>query len=369
MHKWGNFMLPGRTMIVGLILSAGLGASAQNVASVGAPASTATVVTTPAAVAAVPVVPNSPEVLPGNGLKQHPFLYCGEWNFVNPVQTIWIVRDGKPAWSYGIPYDIQFNGKKDFEELGDCALLANGNMLFSSRRGASIVTPDKKVVWHCDTPAGTELHSIQPIGLDHVLAVENGDPIRMLVINTKTDEVEKEVDVKAGNPKEVHPQLRRARMTSAGTFLVAHMDDSRVTEYNDKGEVVWNYATPSPWAAVRLANGNTLITGNARGYIREVNPKGEVVWSIDRKDLAGYKIGCIQDVVRLANGDTVFSNWIPNDVKDPAQWHTTAQLIEVNPAKQVVWALREWNNPALGPASGIQMLDQPGHVEDIPLHR
>jgi hypothetical protein len=52
-----------------------------------------------------------------------------------------------------------------------------------------------------------------------------------------------------------------------------------------------------------------------------------VVWQIDRKELAdaGYKLGCIQDVVRLANGDTVFSNWIPNDVKDPAQWHTTAQ--------------------------------------------
>jgi hypothetical protein len=74
-------------------------------------------------------------------------------------------------------------------------------------------------------------------------------------------------------------------------------------------------------------------------------------------------------VARLANGDTVFSNWIPNDVKDPAQWPTTVQLIEVNPAKQVVWALRQWTDPALGPASGIQFLDQPGHPEEIPLHR
>jgi hypothetical protein len=149
------------------------------------------------------------------------------------------------------------------------------------------------------------------------------------------------------------------------------MDDNRVTEYNSEGGVVWNYVTPNPWAAVRLANGNTLITGNSRGGIVEVNKKGEVVWRLDRNDLAdmGYKIGCIQDVARLANGDTVFSNWVPNDVKDPAQWPTTAQLIEVNPAKKVVWAMREWTDPALGPASGFQMLDQPGHPENMPLHK
>jgi hypothetical protein len=253
---WENLMSFGRILIVAIALSVGLGTSAQTTPT-AAPAPTTT----------APAVANSPEVLPGVGLKQHPFLYCGEWNFVAPEQTIWIVRDGKPAWSYGIPYDIQFDGKKDFEELGDCALLDNGNVVFSTRRGASEVTPDKKVVWHMDTPSGTELHSIQAIGLDHVLVVENGDPIRMLLINTKTNAVEKEVDTKAGNPKQPHGQLRRVRLTAAGTFLVAHMDDNRVTEYNDKGEVVWNYVTPSPWAAVRLANGNTLITGNARGGV------------------------------------------------------------------------------------------------------
>ena len=331
----------------------------------GAAAQTATT----AVPAAVPAVANSPAVLPGNGLAQHPFLYCGEWNYVNPEQTIWIVRDGKPAWSYSIPYDYVFDGKKDFEELGDCTLLSNGNVVFSSRRGATIVTPDKKAIWHLEARSGMELHSIQAIGLDHVFVAENGDPIRMLLINTKTNAVESEVDIKAGDPTQPHPQLRRARMTAAGTILVAHMDDNRVTEYNNEGGVVWNYVTPSPWSAVRLANGNTLITGNAKGGIVEVNKKGEVVWRLDRSDLAGYKLGCIQDVARLVNGDTVFSNWVPNDVKDPAQWPTTVQLIEVNTAKKVVWALREWTDPALGPASGFQLLDQPGHPENIPLHR
>ena len=49
-----------------------------------------------------------------------------------------------------------------------------------------------------DVRPGRELHSIQAIGLDHVLVTENGDPIQMRLINTKTNAVEKEVDVKPG---------------------------------------------------------------------------------------------------------------------------------------------------------------------------
>ena len=110
----------GRVLVVGTMMIAGLGAVAQTAPPAVPPA------------APLPAVPNSPAVLPGNGLAQHPFLYCGEWNYVNPQQTIWIIRDGKPAWSYSIPYDYVFDGKKDFEELGDCTLLSNGNVVFSN---------------------------------------------------------------------------------------------------------------------------------------------------------------------------------------------------------------------------------------------
>jgi hypothetical protein len=65
---------------------------------------------------APPPASNSPATLPGRGLTQHDMLYCGEWNFNEPLQTIWIVRGGKPVWSYSIPFHIQFGGKEDFQE-------------------------------------------------------------------------------------------------------------------------------------------------------------------------------------------------------------------------------------------------------------
>src|SRR5262245_30720517 len=77
--------------------------------------------------------------LPGRGLAQHPFLYCGEWQRQSTSdQTMYIVRDGKIVWSYTNP----LNG-----ELGDCSVLQNGNIIFSRQFGASEITPDKKIVW------------------------------------------------------------------------------------------------------------------------------------------------------------------------------------------------------------------------------
>jgi hypothetical protein len=321
--------------------------------------------TSPTAITAAPVsnpAANSPAELPGRGLAQHPFLYCGEWNHIQQQQVMWIVRDGKPVWSYSIPLNIVFNNKADIEELGDCTQLSNGNIVFSTRMGAAEITPAKEVIWQIINPPGTETHTAQPIGLDRVLVVQNGDPAKIMIINTVTNKVEKTIPIPVKNPGSTHGQLRRVRMTPAGTFLVAHIDLNKVAEYDSDGKEIWSYATPGPWDAVRLANGNTLFTGDAHGYIKEVNPAGTVVWSLDRSDLPGYTIGNIQDVQRLANGDTVFSNWVPNAVK-PEDWPTTVQLFEVTPEKKTVWALRQWSRPNLGPASGIQMLDQPGIPE------
>jgi hypothetical protein len=45
---------------------------------------------------------------------------------------------------------------------------------------------------------------------------------------------------------------------------------------------------------------------------------------------------------------------------------TVVQIIEVTPDKKVIWA-RDWKT--LGPASSIQLLDEPGVPEDGDLQR
>ena len=45
------------------------------------------------------------------------------------------------------------------------------------------------------------------------------------------------------------------------------------------------------------------------------------------------------------------------------------QIIDVTPEKKVVWALHQWKDPDLGPASCIQFLDEPGVEENGDLQR
>jgi outer membrane protein assembly factor BamB len=282
------------------------------------------------------------------GLARHPFLYCGEWqNRSTSQQVMQIVRDGKVVWSYTNPLK---------GEYGDCSLLPNGNILFSRQFGASEITPDKQIVWNYDAPPKTEIHTTYPVGPDKVLIMQNGNPAKLIIIHKASGRIEKELTLPTRNPDGVHGQFRHVRMTSAGTFLVAHLDLGKVVEYDAEGKELWSVPAPSAWAAVRLKNGNTLISGNQHGYVREVNPKGEIVWEINKDDLPGIPLLTVQEVSRLSNGNTLINNWAGS--RPIEEWPNIVQLIEVTPAKKVVWALRDWKT--LGPASSTVLLDDPG---------
>jgi hypothetical protein len=294
--------------------------------------------------------------LPGKGLAQHPFLYCG-----GPVPgaaspAIYIVRDGKVAWSYAVAAK---------EELDDCTMLSNGNIVFSRRWGASIVTPDKKIVWNYNAQPGTEIHTAYPIDRDRVLVMQNGDPAMLMVINILSGSTEQQVALDVKDAKNIHGQFRHIRMTPAGRYLAAHMDLGKVVEYTEDGKAVWSVNAPAPWAAVRLKNGNTLISGNQYGYVREVDRTGKTVWEIDKDDLPGITLYTVQEVSRLENGNTLINNW--NGSAPAAESLNAVQLIEVTPDKKVVWALRDYHS--LGPASSTQLLDEPGLAERRELQR
>jgi hypothetical protein len=146
---------------------------------------------------------------PANGLAQHPFLYCGEWqNRSIDRQTIHVVRGGKIVWSYTNPHR---------GELGDCTMLSNGNIVFSRQFGASEITPGKRIVWNYDGPPKTEIHTTFPVGKDKVLIMQNGNPAKALLIEKKTGRIVREQVLPTRSPDGIHGQFRHIRMTKAGT--------------------------------------------------------------------------------------------------------------------------------------------------------
>jgi hypothetical protein len=281
---------------------------------------------------------------PGNGIGQHPMLYVGE-NY----NRISMTNQGKVIWTY----DTQGGF-----ELDDIWLLSNGNVLYSHMTYIEEITPTKQVVWHYDPPAGSEIHTCQPIGLDKVVIGMNQDPNpKIMIINTTTKAVELEHTMPDGGGLPVHGQLRRMRVTANGTYLVAWISKGKVIEYDQDFKPVWTYSTPRPWSVSRLHNGHTLIQDETETTCKEVDQQGNLIWSLKKSEIAvpGAQLnGNTQTCERLASGNTVMLiHSTPGNL----------QAAEVTHDKNVVWALEDWKN--LGDATSAQFLDEPG-IPEVP---
>ena len=58
--------------------------------------------------------------------------------------------------------------------------------MFSRMAWAGEVTPQKQVVWRMAAPPGTEFHSLQPIGLDRVLLLQNDPVPTVMIVDSKS---------------------------------------------------------------------------------------------------------------------------------------------------------------------------------------
>lgn len=278
--------------------------------------------------------------LPGGGLSRHDMLYIGEGN-----NRMYLIRNGHILWT--------FDAGKGWE-YDDVWMLTDGNILFSRMTWAAEITPDKRFAWRMEAPEGAELHTVQPIGAERVLLAINAAPLpRALIINKRTGAVEFDHEIPY-DPVWPHGQFRRFRMTAAGTFLAPCLSMDRVVEYDRDFHPVWSYSIKSPWAAVRLKNRNTLITGEREGVTREVDPTGRTVWEFYLDELPEpWRLGGTQSCVRLDNGNTL--------VCSRGDAGCTPQIVEVTPDKKVVWVLKDWKN--LGPCTAVQVLTESGRPE------
>lgn len=312
--------------------------------------------------------------LSGGNLAKHPMLYIGEG-----YNKMFLITGGKITWTYATGPGNEYD---------DVWMLSNGNILFSRMAYIAEITPDKKTVWRYDAnmstddpPKHTEIHACQPLGLDKVLFVENGLPPHLKVVNITTGkvEVDHELDyLQPADPKKIHPQFRRVRMTAAGTYLVPYLNMGKVVEYDKDFKEVWSWpdaanigeapatqastkpATPgvylktgekfTPWAAIRLKNGNTLITNESGKSQIEVSPDHRIVWELKPEDLPEeYRYANTQSCTRLDNGNTIACS------------RRSPELVEVTPDKKVVWVLKDPYAP--GPATAVQILDDAGTPE------
>ena len=274
-------------------------------------------------------------------LARHNFFYAGQ----SLRQRMFILENGKVSW--------QLERTDSRGEISDAILLSDGRILIGHQYGLAELERDGTVVWSIDAPEGTEIHTVQPIGRNHVVYVQNGHPARVVVMEVPACREVHSFEVPASEG--VHGQFRNARLSTRGTLLIAHMGQGYVAEYSFEGNELNRWEMPGAWSVTELDKEQLLLTG--RRLVRIIDRSGTVLREIDTEK---YGIRSPQKTVRLRNGNLLINDWwnewdgIPVDRENPP-----VQAIEIDDAGEVLWQLKSWSDPDLGPATTIQLLEQP----------
>ena len=268
----------------------------------------------------------------------------------NPGHSVLLQGNGKLAI-------VDASGKTEWEMpwggIHDIHMLANGNIMVQKnmREIVEIDPKEKKVIWSydCSKMNGNEgkpleAHAFQPLADGKIMIAESG-PARIIEID-RDGKIHKEFKLKVDKPG-AHTDTRLVRKLDTGDYIACHESDGTLREYDADGKVVWEYEVPmfdkeekgghGPegfgnrlFGAVRLQNGNTLIsTGNGHGVI-EVTPEKKIVWELHQNDLDGIRFAWVTTLEVLPNGNYVIGNCHAG----PGQ----PLLVEIEPkTKKVVW--------------------------------
>ena len=261
--------------------------------------------------------------LPGDEGIRHSFFIAG------PDFTGIIGELGEETWNSGKP------GARDGY------VLSNGNILICWGDEVREYNTKKEVIFTFKKSAAeNELGTAVRLENGRTLITESGKEPRLLEVD-KTGQIKVSVPL-LPETDNIHMQTRMARKLPGGNYLVPHLLAFSVKEYTPSGSLVNTFKTDLPelggreaenwpFTAIRLSNGNTLVTLTHGNKVVELNARGEVVWKLSNDDFEEkpFKDPC--GAQRLPNGHTVIASYGANE---------GIRLFEVDNHKKMVWTYK-----------------------------
>ena len=251
---------------------------------------------------------------------KHSFFVAG------PQFTGIIGETGEEIWDSGKP------GARDG------FVLENGNILICWADEVKEYDLNENVIFkYSRAKESMELGTAVRLQNGNTMITESGAESRIVEVDSE-GKVVKSVPLKPETDN-VHMQTRMARKLENGNYLVPHLLAFAVKEYTTKGSVANIFSTDYvdfggreaktwPFTAIRLENGNTLVTLTNGNRVVELDSKGNIVWMISNSDFDGDPLADPCGAQRLPNGNTVIASYGAKD---------GVKLFEINRNKKIVW--------------------------------
>ncbi len=240
-------------------------------------------------------------------------------------------KSGKVIWST--------KAKKTYS----ATILENGNILYVQEGGIREVTPTKKIVLEFNE-AG-EIYCARRLknGKTAFVNAKNNE----LIILTNQGKTEKRLKLKG---RKGHVAMRHFTITPQETFLVAHLGDKTVREYDQDGLVLKEIKTPGMvYSAVRNKAGETYISWQHGIEKITNNGKQETILKVGEK--SNPFVHFLTSISLSDNGSIYVSSWLGHgkEGKGPS-------VLKLDKEGRIIWTLA--NHDQIANASSFTPLTE-----------
>lgn len=231
--------------------------------------------------------------------------------------------DGTVLWKFHT-----LGGSRGHAGHHEVQMLENGNILFHDDwNTVKEMKLDGRVVWSYKS---SNVHAFTRLPNGNTMIAESGNG-RIIVVD-KSGKLVSQTQLGENG----RGSTRQAEVLQNGNYLVCAEHPGTVTEYNPKGDIVWEYEIKSRvYGAIRLKNGNTLIASGSGNSVLEVSPDRKIVWKIEKK-VPNTKIAlkwttCLKE---LPNGHLIVGNCHAGP--------DNPQVFELDKNRKVIWQFNEY---------------------------
>ena len=212
-------------------------------------------------------------------------------------RVILVNRAGHIVWQYG-QFGVTGNGPNQLSVPVQNTWLPDRHVLITDQGNGRIIevrVSDKRNVWEYDGLNNPNCAELLENG--HILICDENNNQALEVTHTTPSTVIHTYTIAGGMP---FSGVAFASRLPNGHTLITDSNNARIVETDESGDVFWQYFTntasdsttrstgPLPTRAIRLKNGNTLISDQYNHRVIEVSPDMDIVRSFGKIATLGY---------------------------------------------------------------------------------
>lgn len=210
-----------------------------------------------------------------------------------------------------------------------------GNLVFSYKRGAKMISADGKEIWNYTVPVPEELQSVVPTKKGFAMAI-CGKPARIVEVDKKGKVIsETKFDLAIEDP---HGQFRQIAVLPDGTYLVPVMSKGEVINIDKNGKQIGKglKVKGNLFSLVVLPNGNYIVSAGDAHCAIEVDPKtGKTVREIANID--GARFAFVAQTQPRKDGSMLIANWLGHLDKGD---RNLPHVVEIDKDGKLIWSYK-----------------------------